>query len=362
MLDEFILERDLSVNAINKFVDDYSIYSYYIGAELEIGQVYLSPLRTNDTIPSFSLYIPRANKSQILFKDNGTNFSGTVFKFVRLLLSEDMDNPIHFMDVLHQINVDFDIGLNGTPKTFEPKAKVIKNGPTFKKSAKIEIVPKNYTKRFLRYYESYDISKKTLQSYNVRDVAFVRYRYPEEVKTYYPKSLCIAYKIGKYYKLYNPYEDRENRFRTDFPPSYAEGFQQLKYHKPFVIITKAMKEVMFLREHFDIDSVAGKSENTMISAHLMSMLFERYDKVYIWLDRDSGGTIATKAYMELYPNLIPINYPDYIEEKDITDRYAKLKEEGKEQQALKEVELTLKIEMSINDKSLTNELKYYEER
>ena len=250
LLDEYIKENCLSVESVKKYVDDYSIFTHYIGKELELGRVYSSPLRDSDEHPSFSLF--EANGGSIIFKDHGTNIKGNVFTFLQYLFSENKNNLINFKDVLHQINSDFDLGLNGTPKTFKPKAKVIAKHIK-KERPKIEIVSKEYYNQILDYFSIYDITSKTLQLYNTKNVRYIYYEYKVGKTIVYPKTLCIAYKIGKYYKLYMPFESKKNKFRTDFPTNYVEGFQQLKYKKPFVLITKAMKERENLQADFNVN-------------------------------------------------------------------------------------------------------------
>jgi len=112
---------------------------------------------------------------------------------------------------------------------------------------------------------------------------------------------------------------------------------QLKYINAFCIITKANKEINFFREHFDWDTVAGKSENTMIPDHMMKKLFTSYKKVFIWLDSDIPGINAQAKYIEKYPNLIPIIYPSYVTQKDVTDRYCYMKSISMQQAALEEI-------------------------
>jgi len=343
-LDKYIAENCLSIDSIKSYVDDYSLFSHYIGEELELGRVYSSPLRVKDENPSFSLYEVYGDKyknseGNIIFKDYSTELKGNAFRFIQYILSEDKSNLISFRDVLNQINIDFDLGLSGTPKTFKPLAKVLK-APEKRERPKIEIVTKMYTPIFKNYFKGkYDITEGILRLYNTYNVHTAYYKYPsKQTAVVHPKGLCIAYKIGKYYKLYSPFEERKYKFRNDFPPTYAEGFLQLQYKKQFVIITKAMKEVLFFRQHFDFDSVAGKSETTPIPKKLMSLLFERYKYVILWLDRDNGGKKATEYYLEEYPGrFILLNYPENVVEKDPTDRYEALKIQGNSQLALDEI-------------------------
>lgn len=342
-LDKFVEENYLSMDSIKQYVDDYSIFSHYIGEELELGRKYSSPLRYGDNDPSFCLYEVYGDKYKddgtIIFKDHATKLKGNVFKFVQLVLSKDKTSLLPYREIYNQINHDFDLGF-GIPKTFKPRAKIIDKAIVKKEPPKIEIVSKSYTPTFLNYFTGkYDISENTLIYYNTFNVSSVYYKYKtQETKIVYPKSICIAYKIGKYYKIYMPFEDKKYKFRNDFPPNYVEGFIQLKYKKPFVIITKALKEIMFFREHFDIDSVAGKSENIIIPEFLMQKLFDNYETVYLWLDRDTGGKEATESYLKKYGDKLKlINYPEHIKEKDPTDRYEYMKSLGKTEEALSEI-------------------------
>jgi len=335
ILDEYIKENCLSIESIKSYVDDYSIYSHYIGEEVELGRVFPSPLRDSDEHPSFTLI--QTSGGDIVFKDHARNLKGNVFSFLRHLLSEDKKDLLPYREVFNQINIDFDLGLDGTPKSFKPRAKVVDiSSRKIQQKVKYEVSSKKtYSKKFLSYFSQYGITEKTLKMYNVLEILLVK---TGSGKWFYPSTLCIGYKIGKYYKLYMPMESRDRKFRTDFLPNYVEGFIQLRHNRPVVLITKAMKEVLFFREHFNIDSIAGKSENTMIPEHLMKKLFANYKYVLMWLDRDIGGIDATEAYMNKYGSkLIYINYDKAINQKDPTDRYSHLKNLKLETQAIKEI-------------------------
>ena len=87
-----ILEETLSVDTILKYVDDYSMYSFYIGKELELGKAYSSPFR-DDVHPSFSLF---QGDGRIYFKDHATTYKGDVFKFIQVILEKSTGNKFSF--------------------------------------------------------------------------------------------------------------------------------------------------------------------------------------------------------------------------------------------------------------------------
>lgn len=342
VVDELIKES-LSPENILQYIDDYSIYSHYIGEELEVGARYSSPLREGDDTPSFALFYGRATrKHKIYFKDHATTYKGDVFDYVRIIMSKGKPELVSFTQVLKQIDSDFQLGLyteEGNLTHLSPLKLPYK--PKVKEKYSIKVSSqKQPSLKFIDYWqEKYDISLDTLKYYNVTEAAALHYISKTDSHKFciYPKTLCISYQIGGCYKLYFPFETKRKKFQNDLPDNWVEGFLQLKYVNDFVIITKAMKEVIFFRQHFDWDTIAGKSENTMIPKHIMDRLFKSYKKVYIWLDRDEAGIKAQAKYIEKYPNLIPVQYPSYVEQKDPTDRYEVLKRMNMSQQALNEI-------------------------
>jgi hypothetical protein len=332
-------QESLSMSNISRYIDDYSIYSRYIGQEFELNTRYSSPIREGDDIPSFCLY---RTKNKIKFRDFAVaDLTGDIFDFVRILIGGRNFKSISLQQVLRQIDSDFQLGLyidsGELPKLQLRKMEDIPSKDKFQ----INITSyQPFKKEFSDYWESkYDILQPTRDLYHCTHIQVIHYTSLTDKHTFqqYPKGLCIGYQIGGRYKTYFPFESKDKKFRNDFPTNWVFGYLQLKKEKDFCIITKAEKEVMFFRQHFDWDTVAGKSETTKIPKHLMDKLFQDYKKVYIWLDKDTAGILAQAGYIEKYPNLIPITYPDYITEKDPTDRYELLKQAGMQQIALNEI-------------------------
>jgi hypothetical protein len=336
LVDELVNES-LSITNILRYIDDYSIYSKYIGEELELNTCYSSPIREGDDIPSFCLY---KTNNKIKFKDFArAELKGDIFDFVKILIGKEKFKEIPLYRVLQQIDSDFQLGLytdvGELPKLQIRKISDIKVKDKYTINVTSHKIP---TQEFTDYWENkYDITEDILKMYNCTNPQILHFTSKSNKFHVYPKSLCISYQIGGKYKIYFPFEHKSKKFRNDFPSNWVEGYMQLKRKNNFFIITKAMKEVMFFRKHFDWDTVAGKSETTMIPNHLMIKLFNDYEKGYIWLDRDEAGRQSQKDYIAKYPNLIPIVYPDYITQKDVTDRYDFMKQAGLQQIALNEI-------------------------
>ena len=315
--DSVSLGESLSSTTILKYVDDYSIYCHYLGEELELKTAYSSPLR-EDKHPSFSIW--RRDNGQIYFKDQASTSKGDVFEFVKKFLQRERKKPVNFNQVLENIDKELQLGLVSIPKNGIIKRNPQKIIPRTSISSVIKVTDREpESKRYLDFWKLLDIGAKVRNMYCVTEILLVHFIYKNKTSYFYPRTLGISYRIGDKHKLYYPYESKENKFKTNYPQYWVEGYLQLKRTRNFCLITKATKEIMFIRQHFDWDSVAGKSENTKIPPHIMFNLFNDYDYVLIMLDNDPPGIAAQKEYIELYPELISLYWD--APEKDITDSY-----------------------------------------
>ena len=328
VLREYLDVHELSIPNILRAIDDYSIFSHYTGFEPELYTKYSSPLRDGDNDPSFVLYESKYKKGLIMFKDMASGKYGGAFKFLMYLFDTDLRN------VLMQVNKDFGLGLAGeSTETFVakrvPKLKLVKH------STAIRVTTREASEEFLAFWAKLDISVRIQAMYFARDTVLIHFENENYKLQVTPKSLCISYEILGKYKTYQPYGDKAYKFRNNFPAGYVEGARQLTFKKEFAMISKASKECMWFREHFDIDAVAGTSENTMIPEYFMlTFLKSKFKRVYIMLDNDKAGLVAQKRYTDKYPWLIPLIVPNRFEEKDITDAYHSYKLKRRQQEVL----------------------------
>jgi len=333
LLDDYIDKNLLTKASVLKYVDDFSIFSKYIGTELELYTKYSSPLREGDQDPSFSLYYSKYNKEVIMFKDNATGKHGDVFKFLRYLMGGG-EEMVHLRIVLLQINSDFQLGLNNEEKgEFIPH--LVKSKPLYKAPIKIEVTGRLVeSEEYLDYWEFLEIPLRTRRKYYCKDVSVIHYINDVHMSVNV-RSLAVSYEIVGHYKIYQPFEDRKYKFRNNYPTGFVEGAIQLQFDKDFCIITKSTKEIMFLDAHFEWESVAGTSENSMVNAYFMENTLKlKYKKVFIWLDNDDAGRVAQARYLEKYPWLIPIEFGEFLKDSDPTDLFGRLKKEGRGQVAL----------------------------
>ena len=68
----------VSIKDLLDKLDDYDIYSYYVG-DFKVGKLFNSPLRTTDKNPSFAIF--KGINGGLFFKDHGSGEGGNALKF-----------------------------------------------------------------------------------------------------------------------------------------------------------------------------------------------------------------------------------------------------------------------------------------
>lgn len=298
-------------DTIFRYVDDYSLYCYYIGEELVIGQSYSSPLRKRDINPSFSLFFSSYDLGRIYFKDQGTGESGNVFKFIALL------HKISYLQAFNKVDTDFLLGIwNDDIENIKHKL-ITKNVPKIKEKVEIGITSRQWNSSDdYFWWDKYKIDHKTLAKYNVTAVDVLHYKHKNKTHTVYPKQLTFAYRIGKYYKIYQPYS-KEHKFINNYPSHYIEGFEQLPYKQDTLIITKSLKDVMQLCV-LGYESVAPRSENIVMPDKYFDYFRSNYKNIYVLFDNDGKH----QAHKYPFPSIeIPValgkDISDYVSEHGV---------------------------------------------
>lgn len=285
---ENLYNKIVDRSSILNLVDEYTLYCYYLNAEVEINQVTLSPIRTSkaDSLPSFRIFYGRAGK--LYWYDHGLGGKGgDVFDLVKILFTLDS-----FQDAINKINQDFELGWQS--KTVNGK-RLDTLKPIIRDPADIDaICHDEFTLKGISYWRDYGISREILQEYNVRQVKYVlldrRFKSADE--------LSFSYRIGKFLKIYQPHSV-DHKFINNYPPNYVEGLFQLMQRKDrrtdLLIITKSTKDIMVLRT-LGFDAIAPKAENNPIPQFLLDTVEGLYDEVVTLFDPDEAGTRARARY------------------------------------------------------------------
>jgi hypothetical protein len=263
---EFILQR----------VSEEEVFERY-GVKVVEG-MFRSPLRV-DRHPTCRFYRSRSGK--LILHDFAGFFHGDCFDLVQKM------KGCNYPQALTDIAKSFKI-VEGAPRNPVTSSVVI--GP--KSMCQIRIASMAWDEQHMQWWEEYGVDSDLLQKY---DVVPVRQVWLND-SLYYNRDftkqneVVFAYRFGGYdYKIYFP-QRKEKRFLHN-NPDILQGWSQLPARGDFVIITKAMKDVICLRM-FDIPAIAPMAETSVVTDSVLDILKENYKHVYALYDRDKVGKIA----------------------------------------------------------------------
>lgn len=285
-------------------LDDYTIYSYYLGS-FKPGKLMNSPLRNDDKVPSFAIF--QAKGGALLFKDHGSGVAGNALKFLKLYKGiqtrEELEREL--LRIVRKMN----------PMRSEVKptyAKTVESGLT-----DIGIVRQPFTEVDKKYWKQFHISIDTLKRFNVFSIKYflcnrvVRGTYREDNPMY-------AYKVYDKFKIYRPLASKYTKWRTNLTNRHVQGLSELPYEGGnLLIITKSLKDVMCLYE-MGFSAIAASSETTFIPKDILRLLRRKWKHIIILYDRDKTGMKTAREYSKQY-HLDAIFVHKRFGAKDISD-------------------------------------------
>lgn len=267
-------------------LDDYDIYSYYIG-QFKPGKLMNSPLRNDDKIPSFAIFPSKTG--DLLFKDHGSGESGNAIKFIKLYRGIQTRDELEreLLRIVRRMNPNDTIRTNNYTKT-------VGSGVT-----DIGIVRQPFTDIDKRYWKQFHISIDTLKKFNVFSIKYflcnrvVRGTYKEDSPMY-------AYKVYDKFKIYRPLASKYTKWRTNLTNRHVQGLAELpKEGGNLLIITKSLKDVMCLYE-MGFNAIAASSETTFIPDDILKSLRTKWKHIVILYDRDAPGMQNARKYSKQY--------------------------------------------------------------
>lgn len=286
MLDDLIT----SYEELLERVDEYSLYCFYLGFAPELDMSYRSPLRNNDLNPSWDLYVSKyAKNREFLWKDKGMGVHGDIFKLVKLLYGFTTT-----WQVLAKIKGDFGLG----PEVAAQKKLILYSAPTPSPEVDIRIKGRAFDRFDLNWWKHWNVTKPLLEEYSGVGLKYY-WKYINQESPMFPKDPAYGFNVMGKYKLYFPFERREYKFRTDMTERELEGFQQLRYNSPLLIITKSLKDIMCLRS-FGYEAVSPRGESTMVPEEFMTHFQERYTFIVTLMDNDGKHKAAEYPCPELH--------------------------------------------------------------
>lgn len=293
----------ISLKDLLEKVDDYDIYSYYVG-QFKIGKLFNSPLRSDDKNPSFAIF--RGNGGGLFFKDHGSGEGGNSLKFVKLIKGIQTRDELEreLLRIVRKMNP-----ISGNVKRTYSNS--VDSRPI-----DIGIVRQSFTDVDKKYWKQFHISLDTLKKFQVFSIKYflcnniVRGIYKNDNPMY-------AYKVDDKFKIYRPLTSKYTKWRTNLTNRNVQGLSELPEKGNLLIITKSLKDVMCLYE-MGFNAIAASSETTFIPNDILDSLRTKWSHIIILYDRDKTGMLESRKYSKEY-KIDAIFVHKKFHAKDISD-------------------------------------------
>lgn len=309
----YSLQEEVTKSFILNYLSQEEIFERYIGKKVVTGKLYLSPLR-RDKKPTCGF---KYTRSGILYlRDFSGHFWGSCFDLVMQMFN------IGFGEALEKIAGDFNLTSGACdPKPRADLTEIAQDRIQIK--TRIQIKIRVFQQNDYKYWNSFGISAKTLNLFNVYACECVFVNGNKIFDYEYTKELVYAYRMEReQYKIYFP-QRKTSRFLCN--THILQGYNQLPENGNLLVITKSMKDVMLLRE-FKIYAISANSESTPIDKDIIHLLKQRFKMVVSLYDFDYTGICGANAMKRKYgiPYLFftngRFNTRNYYR-KDLTDFY-----------------------------------------
>lgn len=178
------------------------------------------------------------------------------------------------------------------------------------------VINKEFDEFSLEFWNQFNITKSILEKYEVECVSHVL-KNNNIYLTSKEKAPIFSYKENKeLFKIYNPFGFIEYKFRI--VKSILEGYSKVE-NSDLLFITSSYKDTMVLNSiGFQAFNLSAETNYRMLEK-IKEELFQRFNKIYIYLDNDNAGkTYSKKLTLEIDKRFRYINNPDSLP-KDPSD-------------------------------------------
>ena len=337
ILREVILKKVHLSDKLFLLIDDYSIYTHFIGRDLELSQAIESPIRDQDDNPSFCLFLPTRieleRPDEIWFKDLADGRFGNVFRFVKYIAFHQFGIELTTQyEIIKFIDQQMQLGL--FDKTQEPISKRIER-TLVHKDYDILYKSRPFTQNDLVYWGKYVITEPTLKKFKVKSIKCLIAEDTTVLKEFKLRDLAFIYEIWDKVKLYRPMEIKQFKFRNKCPGDdymYYQGFEQLSKENDTLLITKSLKDIMCFYElfkilNYKINLLAPHAESINLNLEFVEAIKKRYKRIIIVADFDLAGVkfvqqcrrLGLKEFRFVGTSRIMINEKLKVLDKDISD-------------------------------------------
>ena len=294
-------------------VPEEFVYEYFLKLPepLQGDEVWITSIfNPSEKKPSMSLFYEKNRRYH--WHDFSSGFGGSSFDLVQKLFPEETKGQI-----AQRIINTYKSEISGNP----PEAREHRIFTKYKVSS---FQLRSWNTLDKKYWNRYGIGSKSLEHFNIAPLE--SFKMTKEVDGV-PDTILISRRLiygffrktGDLYKIYQP-ENIDCKF-IKVQNDYLQGYDQLSFNKPNLLITKALKDVVQFHV-LDIpnwDVLSPDSENQLISKRQMETL-SNYTNKRVLFDNDAAGEQGSLKYKEAY-GIEPL----YLKiEKDLSDSCAKV--------------------------------------
>ena len=153
------------------------------------------------------------------------------------------------------------------------------------------------------FWLKFNVGKDILDKYNVKPLEYYKMSKEDDeglksIKIEYPKLYGYFDKDDNIYKIYQP---NQNKYKFIKVKAHLQGFDQLEYNQPYLIICSSLKDAMTLKQFgYNVEVIAPDSENTVIKPYIVENLKNKYKKVITLFDNDAAGVNAIEKYKQMF--------------------------------------------------------------
>jgi hypothetical protein len=324
---EFVQSKKTLTDKLLDEILDYDIYCELTGIDIELGKPIQSPIRSTDSSPSFSLFIPTQKEGlrpeEIWWRDFRTG-SGDVFKFVKLFAAEKYGIDLSSRyEIIKFIDEELCLGLFDSKNKQTRKPRSL-DYDEMRKAKIILFASRPYTRRDRLWWCERAIDTKDLVPANIRSVQYLLNEDLTIKHSFRSTDLAFAQIVYDKVKIYCP-ESVDFKWRNTCPGHYILGEEQCN-RTDVLIITKASKDIQTFKSFIHCDSIAPQGEGQLFTEEYKLYLLGRYSLIFVVMDYDEAGRLSVLQFTDPRFNIrwvsteeIIINGKNTILDKDISD-------------------------------------------
>ena len=296
---EFVQSKKSLSDKLFDEVSDYDIYCELTGIEFDVGRPAISPVRLDDDMPSFSLFIPTKMKGlrpEELWWRDFRDGHGDVFKFVRVYAQLHYGEELKTRkEIIEFIDAQLELGIfkDGSERKKKYKRRKL-DYKKLRESKEILFKSRPYTPRDQIWWCQRGIDVPLLEKYDVRSIQYLLHDDFSIRKRFSQYDLAFAFVIYDKVKRYLPEAPSDQKWRNTCPAEYIMGWEQLEGYDD-LIITKSMKDILSFKSLMNIDVIAPQGEGMKFNEYKLEYIKTHYDNVFVVYDYDDAGRIAVQT-------------------------------------------------------------------